>query len=97
MKKNEILEYLKNHKDELAKKYQITKLTLFGSYAKDENYEGSDIDIAIDTKLSDYFLLYDFKESLEKAFGTRVDIVRVREKMNLSLKKRILKDGIYVW
>ncbi|MBE0499754.1 MAG: nucleotidyltransferase domain-containing protein [Campylobacterales bacterium] len=96
MKKEEILEYLKNHKDEFARKYQITKLALFGSQARDESHEGSDIDIAIDTKLSDYFLLYDFKESLEKAFGTKVDIVRLRERMNPSLKKRILKDGIYV-
>ena len=96
MKKEEILNYLKNHKDEFAKKYQISKLALFGSFAKDESHESSDIDIAIETKLSDYFLLYDLKESLEKAFGTKVDIVRVREKMNPSLKKRILKDGIYV-
>lgn len=96
MKKEQILEYLRSHKDEFAKKYQITKLALFGSVARDESHENSDIDIAIDTKLSDYFLLYDFKESLEKAFGTKVDIVRVREKMNASLKKRILKDGIYV-
>ena len=96
MKKEEILNYLKNHKDEFAKKYQISKLALFGSFAKDENHESSDIDIAIETKLSDYFLLYDLKESLEKAFGTKVDIVRVREKMNSSLKNRIFKDGIYV-
>ena len=65
MKKEQILEYLKSHKDEFAKKYQITKLALFGSVARDESHEESDIDIAIDTKLSDYFLLYDFKESLE--------------------------------
>jgi predicted nucleotidyltransferase len=96
MNKEQILQYLKNHKDEFAKKYQISKLSLFGSVARDENHERSDIDIAIDTKLSDYFLLYDFKESLEKAFGTKVDVVRIREKMNPSLKKRILKDGIYV-
>lgn len=96
MKKEEILNYLKNHKDEFTKKYQISKLALFGSFAKDENHKSSDIDIAIETKLSDYFLLYDLKESLEKVFGTKVDIVRVREKMNPSLKKRILKDGIYV-
>lgn len=96
MKKEQILEYLKNHKDKFLKKYQITKLTLFGSFAKDTNKEDSDIDIAIDTKLSDYFLLYDFKEELEKAFDRKVDIVRIREKMNPSLKKNILKDGIYV-
>ncbi|MDD2566994.1 MAG: nucleotidyltransferase domain-containing protein [Thiovulaceae bacterium] len=96
MNKNEIITYLKNHKDEFAKKYQITRLALFGSVAKETNREGSDIDIAIDTKMSNYFLLYDFKEDLEKAFGTKVDVVRIRETMNPYLKKRILREGIYV-
>ncbi|NCB82717.1 MAG: nucleotidyltransferase [Bacilli bacterium] len=96
MDKETILSYLKNHKDEFTQKYHILGMALFGSYARNENREGSDIDIAIDTNMSDYFLLYDLKESLEKAFHTKVDIVRLREKMNPSLKKRILRDGIYV-
>lgn len=96
MKKDEILAYLKSHKDEFSQRYKISQIALFGSFARDENREDSDIDIAINTSVSDYFLLYDFKESLEKAFDTKVDIVRLREKMNPSLKKRILKDGIYV-
>ena len=97
MERETILAYLKNHKDEFAQKYHISNLALFGSFARNENHHNSDIDIAIDTSLSDYFLLYDFKESLEKAFDAKVDVVRLREKMNPSLKKRILKDGIYVW
>ncbi len=96
MKRDEVLAYLANHKDEFSKKYQISQVALFGSFARNENHENSDIDIAIDTRLSDYFLLYDFKESLEKAFDTKVDIVRLRDKMNPTLKKRILKEGIYV-
>ena len=96
MNKDAILAYLTKHKDEFAQKYHISNIALFGSFARNENRYVRDIDIAIDTQLSDYFLLYDFKESLEKAFDTKVDIVRLREKMNPSLKKRILKDGIYV-
>jgi len=96
MTKDEIIAYLKEHKDDFAAKYQISKLALFGSYSRDENTKDSDIDIAIETKLSDYFLLYDFKEELEDFFHTKVDVVRIRERMNKHLKKRILKDGIYV-
>ena len=96
MNKDAILAYLTKHKDEFAQKYHISNIALFGSFARNENRYDSDIDIAIDTQLSDYFLLYDLKESLEKAFDTKVDIVRLREKMNPSLKKRILRDGIYV-
>ncbi|MBD3809975.1 MAG: nucleotidyltransferase domain-containing protein [Sulfuricurvum sp.] len=61
-----------------------------------ENHDNSDIDIAIETKMSDYFTLYDFKENLENTFHTKVDVVRIRDKMNLSLKNRILREGIYV-
>ncbi|MGM0623287.1 MAG: type VII toxin-antitoxin system MntA family adenylyltransferase antitoxin [Campylobacterota bacterium] len=96
MTKEAVLNYLKSHKDEFAKKYKISQLALFGSFAKGEQKEDSDIDIAINTQVSDYFLLYDFKESLEKAFDKKVDIIRLREKMNPTLKKRILKDSIYV-
>lgn len=96
MTKNEIIAYLKEHKDDFMKKYQISKLALFGSYSRDENRDDSDVDIAIETPLSDYFKLYDFKEELENSFHTKVDIVRLRDKMNMALKKRIEKDGIYV-
>ncbi len=92
----EIIDYLKRHKEEFEKKYDISKMALFGSYARGENRVDSDIDIAIETKLSDYFLLYDFKEELEDFFHTKVDVVRVRDRMNEALRKRILKDGIYV-
>ena len=94
--RNKIIDYLKRHKDEFEKKYNISKLALFGSYSRGENRKDSDIDIAIETKLSDYFLLYDFKEELEGYFHTKVDVVRIRDRMNEALRKRIMKDGIYV-
>jgi len=96
MTKNEIIAYLKEHKNDFMQKYQISKLALFGSYSRDENRDNSNVDIAIETPLSDYFKLYDFKEELENSFHTKVDIVRLRDKMNMALKRRIEKDGIYV-
>jgi len=96
MTQKEIIDYLRAHKETFAKKYGIFRMALFGSYARGEERPESDIDIAIETKLSDYFLLYDFKEELESFFHHKVDVVRLRERMNESLKKRIMKDGIYV-
>jgi predicted nucleotidyltransferase len=96
MNRSAIIQYLKNHKNEFEKKYSISKLVLFGSYARGEENTNSDIDIAIETSLSDYFKLYDLKEELEKAFQSSVDIVRLRDSMNKALKKRILKDGVNV-
>ena len=96
MNKEQVLDFLKVHKEEFSKKYQISNMALFGSLARGDEKVGSDIDIAIETKLSDYFKLYDFKEELEKQFHSKVDVVRLREKMNPLLKRRILNEGIYV-
>jgi len=96
MTKNEIITYLKEHKDDFMQKYQISKLALFGSYSRDENRDDSDVDIAIETPLSDYFKLYDFREELENSFHTKVDVVRLRAKMNMALRRRIEKDGVYI-
>ena len=92
----DVIEFLKNHKQEFLDKYGIKKIALFGSVARGENKENSDIDVAIETNSVDYIKLYDFKEELETFFNRKVDIVRVRDKMNNSLKKRIENEAIYV-
>lgn len=96
MTKTQILEYLQNRKDDLQKEYQLSKLALFGSFARDEADKNSDINIAIETPLSDYFVLYGLKEKLEKDLQINVGLVRIREKMNPYLKCRIFKEAIYV-
>jgi predicted nucleotidyltransferase len=96
MTREGIINFLKNNKKNFFDKYQISNIALFGSYARGENRKDSDVDIAIETTSVDYFKLYDFKEELEKYFNAKVDVIRLREKMNQALKKRIANEGIYV-
>jgi predicted nucleotidyltransferase len=93
--KDVILNHLKEHLSEFKEKYEVEQIGIFGSYARDEANEASDIDIFVKMKptLSNYV---DIKEELETVFHKSVDIVRVREKMNPYLLKRIQKDGVYV-
>ncbi|MDB2405362.1 nucleotidyltransferase family protein [Arcobacteraceae bacterium] len=93
--KTNILNYLKEHYSEFQEKYDLVQIGIFGSYARDEASENSDIDIFVKMKptLSNYV---DIKEELETAFENKVDIVRIRDKMNPYLLKRIQKDGVYV-
>ena len=81
----------------LKDKYGITSLSLFGSTARGEQKEGSDIDLFVDTKTPNPFLLMDAKEFLENESGSSVDIVRNHQSLNPKLKKRILKDGILIF
>ncbi|MBQ9656653.1 MAG: nucleotidyltransferase family protein [Prevotella sp.] len=97
MKKDECITMLKKYMNILKEKYGITSLSLFGSTARDEQKENSDIDLFVDTETPNPFLLMDAKEFLEKATGASVDIVRNHQNLNPRLRKRILKDGIFVF
>jgi len=95
MTKNDILNYLKKQRREFRDIYNIEEIGLFGSYARDEATEQSDIDIFIKAKPT-LGNIIGVKQKIEEDLNKRVDLVRVREKMNKYLKNRILKEGVYV-
>ena len=96
MTKEEILNYLSAHKDRFKKLYNLNKIGIFGSYARDEATPQSDIDIVVDLDKSTMFGLVAIKNDIEEYFKTHVDIVQVRDRMNSLLKERIEKEAIYV-
>lgn len=97
MKKDECIALLKKYMSILKEKYGITSLSLFGSTARDDQKEGSDIDLFVDTETPNPFLLMDAKEFLEHATGTSVDIVRNHQNLNPRLRNRIKRDGIFIF
>ena len=97
MNKDECITLLKKYMNILKEKYGITSLSLFGSTARGEQKEGSDIDLFVDTETPNPFLLMDAKEFLEKATGMSVDIVRNHQNLNPRLRRRILKDGVFIF
>jgi len=97
MRKDECIKTLRMYMNILQEKYGITSLSLFGSTARNEQTANSDIDLFVDTKTPNPFLLMDAKEFLENVTGSSVDIVRNHQNLNPRLRKRILKDGIFVF
>jgi len=91
-----ILRELRKHKALLKRKYGISRVGIFGSVARGTAKETSDVDIVIELKEADPFILLDIKEELGKLFGCKVDIVRLRKNMNKFLKERIDREAIYV-
>ena len=71
-------------------------LSRFESVARGQMRDDSDIDICVKTQTPDPFMIVHIKEDIEHSLKRRVDIVRIREKMNPFLKKRIDEEGIYV-
>ena len=97
MTKDECIILLKKYMDVLRSKYGIVSLSLFGSTARGEQKEGSDIDLFVDTETPNPFLLMDAKDFLESATGSSIDIVRNHQNLNPRLRKRIMKDGIFIF
>lgn len=95
MDKDTIITYLKNKKPYFEKEYGVTKIGLFGSYARGKSHEDSDIDIVVELKKPDLLTLVGIKQTVENDLGTNVDIVRNRRRMNQTLKKRMEQDAVY--
>lgn len=96
LNRERVLETLRLIKKDLEKQYGITKLGIFGSVARNESTESSDIDIVFDVSVPNIFTTVHLKQDLERKLDRSIDIVRYREKMNPFLKQRIDRDGIYV-
>jgi len=96
MKRNTALDILRQYKEDNLDKYGILTMGIFGSVARDEAQKNSDLDVCIQTKVPNMFNIIHIKDELQTLFSTKVDIIRVRDKMNPFLKRRIEKDAIYV-
>lgn len=92
----EILDILRDFKAHYAEKYGIITLGLFGSVARGEHDETSDIDICIKLQEPNYFIIQDIKEDLEKIFHTKVDIISLGAIMRNFFKKSLEEDAIYI-
>ena len=94
LSQNKILSSLQTYKNRHKDKYGIEDIGIFGSYATNTANKNSDIDIFVKLKHSNLFLLSRMRIELEELFGIHTDIVQLRDKMNLYLKKHIEEEAI---
>lgn len=94
--KDEIIAVLRKFKEEFGEKYGIEKLALFGSVARGEQKEDSDIDICIQLQTPDYFTRMEIKEFLEQCLEVKVDVVSLTAIMRSLFRNHIERDAIYI-
>ncbi|MFV0554797.1 MAG: nucleotidyltransferase family protein [Mangrovibacterium sp.] len=90
------LSLLADFKIKRAVIYGINKIGIFGSVARNEQTSQSDVDIYYEGNSLSLFKTAALKEELENLLHCPVDLVRLRESMNASLKTRIETEGVYV-
>jgi len=87
---------IRNHKKELAEKYKVNQIGIFGSYARGEQRRGSDVDILVDfEEIPDLFKFIHLERYLEELLKRKVDLVR-KPAIRPDLKEIILKEVIYL-
>ncbi|MGM0410739.1 MAG: nucleotidyltransferase family protein [Bacillota bacterium] len=92
--KKELENKLKELKPLLEKQYKVKKLGYFGSYARNEANEDSDVDILVEFSGDVGWEFLDLKDFLENNLNTKVDLVTMNA-LKPQLKDEILKDVIY--
>ena len=96
MTTNELLAKLHSLKNELKQQFGIEEIALFGSYARGEADEDSDIDIAImKVNKKDYFKRIEAKYYLEDLLQKKVDIGYF-DSIRPIIQKYIKKDLVLV-
>jgi len=92
--KHSILKLLQSEKETLYRRFGVRRISLFGSYARNEETQKSDIDLMVDMP-SDFDLYYDLKEYLENRLGKSVDL-GMEHRLRSLVRQRIDKEVIYV-
>jgi predicted nucleotidyltransferase len=92
----QLQDVLRKFKLEHGEEYRISALGYFGSYARNEATEESDVDIVFDTDAPNLFRTSAMRLKLEETLGRHVDVVRLREHMNPRLKARVEREAVYV-
>ena len=94
--KDEIITFLKQYKKEHLKEYHLRKIGIFGSIARGDNHNLSDIDVVVEFTKPNLFIQAGIMEDLKEHFNIDVDVIALSNQTNPKLLKRINQDVIYV-
>lgn len=90
-----ILQILREHQPALAEHYSFQSLAVFGSVARNEATEGSDVDLLVEfSKPIGLIELFALQDELEGILGRPVD-VGTKASLKPRVRERVLEELIY--
>jgi uncharacterized protein len=92
--RNEVLQILATQKASLLETYQITRLGVFGSYARDQQTESSDLDVLVDYSQPPTLpKLVELRDELSHLVALKVDVVTPNG-LKPRIRDRVLSEVI---
>lgn len=79
---------------EAIRSYGVRRLGLFGSFAREEATESSDLDFVVEFEKKSFDAYMDLKEFLEELFKCRIDLV-LADAIKPRLQATILGEAVY--
>ncbi|MFB3881840.1 MAG: nucleotidyltransferase family protein [Armatimonadota bacterium] len=91
---DEILAYLRQSRERFSRVYGVRRIGIFGSVARGEGDETSDLDVLVEMDDPTFDRYMDLKFELEDAFGGPVDLV-LSEAVKERLRPVIEREVVY--
>ena len=96
MKKEEILNILKQANNEVRHRYKAKVRGIFGSYARGEEHGGSDVDVLVEfEKGANLIHFVGLSLFLEEKIGIKVDVVPF-DTIRKEIKEQVMKEAVYL-
>lgn len=85
--KEKIVKLLQEKHPYLAAEFGVSKIGLFGSYAKGQSGDASDIDLIVEFERPIGFRFIDFVDYLENLLGHKVDVLTPAGVQNIRIER----------
>lgn len=96
MQRENIIRILNEQQKILAEQYSVERLSLFGSVARDEARDNSDVDLLVEfSRPIGLFQFIELQQWLESLLGCKVDLGTPRS-LKPSIKEEVLQEAIRV-
>jgi predicted nucleotidyltransferase len=96
MKRNDVLRILQKERQELVDHYNISTLSVFGSVARDDARQDSDVDILVEfSQPVGLFQFIELQQSFQSLLGSKVDLGTPRS-LKPRIKEQVLQEAIRV-
>lgn len=83
-------------KPTLKKRFKVETIDIFGSYARGEQTEKSDLDLLVTWSIpEDLFLIYDLRQYLKRKLHLKVHII-AKEFLNKHIKEHVIEEAVPV-
>lgn len=93
--RQECISRLTHVSDYIRREFGVKSLCLFGSVARGESHDGSDVDVCVDMPPKAFKVL-GLKSYLEDLLGSSVDVVRLTPRLDSMLCNEIKRDAITI-